>query len=204
METQTASQTGIQKQEENPMERFIRKTRAFFGGAGGQADVVATNNSWGGGPRSFALSYEIRSQGEAGILFVAAAGNGALNTDIDPRYPSSFRMGNIISVAATDSTDQLAYFSNYGPNSVDLGAPGLYIYSTLPNNRYGFMSGTSMAAPHVTGAVALVKAACPHLTHLQLKDAILRNVDAVSALNGKTVTGGRLNVAKAIQSCVSR
>jgi subtilisin family serine protease len=181
---------------------FIRRTRAFFGKAGGQADVVATNNSWGGGGPSISLSNEIREQGEAGILFVASAGNNGRNTDVTPQYPADYPMQNIISVAATDNKDMLASFSNFGVITVDLGAPGVNVFSTTLDASYGYKSGTSMAAPHVTGAVALLKAACPNLTHMQLKNTIMNNVDVIPSLSGKTVTGGRLNIAKAIQSCV--
>jgi subtilisin family serine protease len=180
---------------------WIRKTRAFFGGAGGAADVIATNNSWGGGGRSFTMGYEIRSHGEAGILFVASAGNNGRNTDFFPQFPQGYLVRNIISVAATDNRDQLAGFSNFGAFSVDLGAPGVDVLSTIRNNSYASLSGTSMAAPHVAGAVLLLKAACPSLGHLELKQTILDNVDPIPSLAGKTATGGRLNINKAIQSC---
>jgi subtilisin family serine protease len=180
---------------------FVRKTRAFFGGSGGAADVIATNNSWGGGGKSLTLGTEIRNHAEAGILFIASAGNSAVNTDIQPQFPAGYPVQNVISVAATDNRDQLASFSNYGPNSVELGAPGVNVLSTTRNNTYSFFSGTSMAAPHVTGSVALLKSACPQLNYLDLKNTLLANVDPIPALNGKTVTGGRLNIGKAVQSC---
>ncbi|GET35334.1 S8 family serine peptidase [Microseira wollei] len=155
--------------------------------------VKVTNNSWGGGPGSAALKDAIQYAGSKGQLFIAAAGNDATNTDIFPHYPSGFNLDNIISVAATDHNDALAYFSNYGATSVDLGAPGDNIYSTLPNNSYGTYSGTSMATPHVAGVASLIWSQYPNLTAPQVKDRILNFADPIAALNGKTVTGGRLN-----------
>ncbi|MFN0130656.1 MAG: S8 family serine peptidase [Verrucomicrobiales bacterium] len=134
----------------------------------------------------------------AGILFVAAAGNYSSNTDTTPFYPAGFNLGNVISVAATDSNDLLASFSNYGAASVDLGAPGVSILSTLPGNQYGNMNGTSMAAPHVSGVAALVYSLHPGLSAAEVKYRILTSTDSVSSLSGKTVTGGRLNAAKAM------
>ena len=156
------------------------------------------SNSWGGGGYSQALKDAISTANEEGILFVAAAGNRRQNTDRRPHYPSSYDVPNIISVAATDRYDNLASFSNYGPNSVDLGAPGVYIASTYPGNSYYYMSGTSMAAPHVAGAAALIMAQNPEMSVDDLKAKILDSVDPIDALAVKTVTGGRLNVYNAL------
>ncbi len=156
-----------------------------------------SNNSWGGGDYSQALYDAIRVAGEKEHLFVAAAGNSATNNDDQPHYPSSYKRDNIIAVAATDKHDELANFSCYGQESVDLGAPGTSIYSTVPNNKYKHYQGTSMAAPHVSGAIGLLWAAFPNLTSTTVKEMILSSVDEVPALSGKTVTGGRLNVFKA-------
>src|SRR5205823_2060493 len=95
-----------------------------------------SNNSWGGGPYDQGLYDAIQSAGLQGHLFVAAAGNSGVNADISPMYPAAFDLDNIISVAATDHNDALAYFSNYGAASVDLGAPGVSVYSTRPGNTY--------------------------------------------------------------------
>jgi len=161
-----------------------------------------SNNSWGGGGYSQALHDAIKAAGEKGILFIAAAGNDyGNNNDVSPVYPASYNLDNIIAVAATDHNDKLAVFSNYGLKTVDLGAPGVNIYSTTPHNTYKSFNGTSMATPHVSGAISLLWAKCSKLTHTDVKNAIQGSVDKVSALSGKTLTGGRLNVHKALESC---
>ena len=162
------------------------------------ADIMS--NSWGGGWYSVALENAISAANDAGVLFVAAAGNSRTNTDRRPHYPSSYDVANIISVAATDRYDNLASFSNYGLNSVDLGAPGVYIASTYPGDSYYYMSGTSMAAPHVAGAAALIMAQNPGMSVDVLKAKILGSVDTISDLDGKTVTGGRLNVFNCLET----
>lgn len=145
--------------------------------------VQLSNNSWGGDFYHIGLYEAIKSA--TGHLFVAAAGNDSSDNDADPCYPASYNLDNIISVAATNQSDNLASFSNYGLTSVDLGAPGDYIYSTLPGNSYGYKSGTSMAAPYVTGVASL----------LGIYDrSILDFIEQVPALTGKTVTGGRLSL----------
>ncbi|WP_293147440.1 S8 family serine peptidase [Microcoleus sp. bin48.metabat.b7b8b9.023] len=160
--------------------------------------VKLTNNSWGGGGYSQALSDAINTAGQQGALFIAAAGNSAQNTDITPAYPASYNLSNIISVASTTRTDGLSYFSNYGATTVDLGAPGSDIYSTTPGGNYATYSGTSMASPHVTGAAALLWSQNPTWTAQQVKDKLLQTTDPISALNGKTVSGGRLNINNAL------
>jgi thermitase len=133
----------------------------------------------------------------AGILFVAAAGNYATNNDITPFYPASFDLSHVVSVAATNGSDGLASFSNYGAARVDLGAPGVAINSTIPGG-YTDMSGTSMAAPYVTGAAALVYSLFPDFNGAKVKHRILSGVDPVAGLAGKSLTGGRLNAARAL------
>ncbi|MGH2693244.1 MAG: S8 family serine peptidase [Actinomycetota bacterium] len=162
--------------------------------------VHLTSNSWGGGGFSTALFDAINRARTSGDLFVAAAGNDGDNTDSSPHYPSSYNLDNIISVAATTQSDGLASFSNYGPNSVDLGAPGVGILSTVRNGGYDSFSGTSMATPHVAGAAALLWAADGSLSWTQVRDAIFDNVDVLTSLTGKVVTDGRLNLAEAIAS----
>ncbi|UZO76240.1 S8 family serine peptidase [Microcystis aeruginosa str. Chao 1910] len=160
--------------------------------------VKLTNNSWGGGGYSQALYDAINAAGQAGALFIAAAGNDAKNTDTSPSYPASYNLANIISVASTTRTDSLSSFSNYGLTSVDLGAPGSEIYSTTPNNTYATYSGTSMASPHVTGAAALLWSQNPTWTAQQVKNTLMNTGDPLASLAGKTVSGKRLNVFNAL------
>ena len=161
-------------------------------------NVVATNNSWGGGGASNALRDAIANGGSAGILCVAAAGNEATNNDTTPSYPANYPSDAIISVAATDAFNRLASFSNYGATTVDVGAPGVGIYSTVPNAGYASYSGTSMAAPQVTGTVALLAAANPQATAAQIRSTILSTAVPVAALAGKVATGGLVNASAAL------
>ncbi|MDJ0669816.1 MAG: S8 family serine peptidase, partial [Microcystis sp. M53598_WE2] len=168
--------------------------------------VKLTNNSWGGGGFSQALYDAINAAGQAGALFIAAAGNNGNNNDANPFYPASYNLANLISVAATNRNDQLVTFantggwwgSNYGLTSVDLGAPGSDIYSTTPNNNYATYSGTSMASPHVTGAAALLWSQNPTWTAQQVKNTLMNTGDPLASLAGKTVSGKRLNVFNAL------
>jgi subtilisin family serine protease len=154
--------------------------------------VRITSNSWGGGAFSQALYDAINA---SGALTVAAAGNSGNST---PRYPAAFDLDNVVSVAATDHNDALASFSNYDPSWVDLAAPGVSVLSTYAGNTYRSLNGTSMATPHVSGAAALVLAANPSLSTAALKATLMNSVDPLASLAGKTVTGGRLNVARAV------
>jgi len=161
-------------------------------------NVVATNNSWGGGGFSTSLRDAIAAGGRAGILFVAAAGNDGTNNDVTPHYPSNYTDDAVISVAATDRSNRLASFSNFGVASVDVAAPGASITSTLPGNRYGSYSGTSMATPHVAGIVGLMAAANPAATAAEIRTAILSTTTPVAALAGRMTTGGLVNAAAAV------
>ncbi len=179
-------------------------------GVGSTADAVAaleyatlmgadvTNNSWGGGAFSQALFDAIRSAAAADSLFVASAGNDGTNNDFVPHYPSGYDAPNVIAVASTDHNDNKAISSNFGARTVDLGAPGVGILSTLPGGTYGFSSGTSMAAPHVTGVAALIRSIVPGFRVETLKRAILDYAEPIPALAGITVAGGRLNAYNAV------
>jgi subtilisin family serine protease len=159
------------------------------------------NASWGSTTfTSQALYDAIASARDAGILFVAACGNSQGNNDVEPLYPASYDLDNIIAVAATTRTDDLAVFSNYGATKVDLAAPGSPIFSCWSNadNAYQYFEGTSMAAPHVAGACALLQALRPNENYQQIIQRILDTVDPLPSLAGKCATGGRLNLWKAV------
>lgn len=155
------------------------------------------SNSWGGGSFSQALKDSIDAGGAAEIAFVAASGNDSDNTDTYPHYPSSYDSDCIISVMSTTSTDARSSFSNYGLNSVDLGAPGSSILSCVPGGGYASKSGTSMACPHVAGACALLLSANPSMSVAQVKEALMSTVD--ETLAGQCASGGRMNIATALR-----
>ena len=168
-------------------------------------NIRVTSSSWSGAPEApgydQALKDAIDAAGNAGILNVFASGNGARNIDPSPEYPASYNSPSILSIAASDSNDNKASFSNYGVVSVDVAAPGVSILSTvLGTSSYGFKSGTSMATPHTAGAAALLAAANPSLSMQSLKATLMNTVDTLPQWNGNVLTGGRINVAKAIQT----
>jgi subtilisin family serine protease len=156
--------------------------------------------SWVGTNYSAALELAIGSAREAGIVFVAAAGNDGRDNDRYDYYPANLFLDNIITVAATTRTDELLSFSNYGGAQVDLAAPGQSIHSTffIVNNSYISMAGSSPAAPQVAGAAALVLAAFPEASYLEVIDRIRLGSDPLYALSGRCQTGGRLNLARAL------
>ena len=173
-----------------------------------QMGARVINASYGGPSFSLAQRDAIEVAANAGVLFVAAAGNGGLdgigdNNDSVHHYPSDYDLPNIISVAATDQSDNLAWFSNYGTTSVDLSAPGVSILSTWPQfispYSYNTSSGTSMATPHVAGVAALVYSRWPWLSHLSVKQLILDSIDDLPSLQGKVLTEGRLNANASLQ-----
>ena len=161
-------------------------------------NVRIISASWGSNSNSKALEDSIRAAGDAGILFVAAAGNDGSNNDRWPHYPSNYNLPNLISVAALDRADSLASFSNFGIKSVHVAAPGKAILSTWLGDRYREASGTSMATPYVSGVAALVIASEPSISMSDLRKRILSTVDKLPALDGKVASGGRICAANAL------
>lgn len=172
----------------------------------GPGNYIATNNSWGGGGYSQALLDTIVRSAKQDVLFVAAAGNGGSdgvgdNNDRTANYPSNYSTlaaagwEAVIAVASITSSGALSRFSNFGATSVDLGAPGSSILSTTPNGSYSSFSGTSMATPHVAGALGLLAAVSEALTGAELRNYLFSNVTATSSLAKLSITGGRLNVS---------
>jgi subtilisin family serine protease len=161
-------------------------------------NVRIISASWGSTQRSRALEDVIRKANEAGILFVAASGNASVDNDRRPHFPSSYKLPNVVAVAALDRNDQLAPFSNFGVKSVHLAAPGKEILSTWLGNDYQEHSGTSMATPVVAGVAALVLSRQPNLNTEELRSRLLNSVDRLPNLQGKISTSGRINAAKAV------
>lgn len=138
---------------------------------------------------------------QEGGTFVAAAGNDNNDNDTENSsfFPAAYKIPGLISVAATDWDDRRASFSNYGAETVDLGAPGDFLLSTFPTDSYAYLSGTSMAAPVVSGAVSLIRSIKPNASAPEIRQTLIDSVDPVPDLQGRTVSGGRLNVARALQ-----
>lgn len=156
------------------------------------------NNSWGGNNYSKSLKAAIEYANSKNSLFLAAAGNSADSNDRLPHYPSNYGVVNVVSVSSINQFDDLSYFSNYGNDSVDVAAPGEYIYSTVAGNGYSVYSGTSMATPFVSGIAALVLAVKPNLNVYDLKRVVLESTEHESSLSGRVLTSGRVNAANAL------
>lgn len=182
---------------------YTAAAKAYDGTA---ANYVATNNSWGGTSNSTSLLNAIVDGAKNDVLFIAAAGNGgsdkvADDNDVSPYFPTNYSTKAaagweaVVSVTAIASNGSRASWANFGDQTVDLGAPGVGIMSTLPGAKYGNYSGTSMATPHVAGAVGLLAASNEALTGAQIRNLLLSTVTATTSLQGMTVTGGRLNVS---------
>jgi thermitase len=161
-----------------------------------KADILS--NSWGGPPYSKVLDEVLKEVKERGVLFIAAAGNDHNNNDASPTYPASYQHDNVIAVAATKPNDDIAKFSNWGLKNVHIGAPGRWVISTIPNNKYKTASGTSMAAPYVSAAAALVWMHRPELSYLDVKERLLSTVDHTYIMQEKVISGGRLNAYNAL------
>jgi subtilisin family serine protease len=182
-------------------------------GEGSTSDIVSAytyavgrgarivNASFGGSDYSQLEYNAIRAA--SNVLFVVAAGNDTANDDTTPSYPCAYNLPNILCVAATDNSDRLASFSNYGRTSVDIAAPGEQIYSTYRCDSYGWLSGTSMAAPEVSGAAALVLAKSPTLSATALRTKLISTADPLSPADAPKIAGGRLDVAKAVGASIT-
>jgi subtilisin family serine protease len=154
------------------------------------------NHSWGGSLYSQALNDSVQAARADGIIFIAAAGNSSMNNDNNPQFPAN--IPGVIAIAATDGSDHLAYFSNFGPRTVPFSAPGVAIYSSIPGGRFKEMSGTSMASPHFAGVVTAV------LGKKRMSETALRNCLAQSGdpgSDGYVPQNGRINAKKAVENC---
>lgn len=161
------------------------------------------SNSWGGGGYAETLKQAIQRSNDAGVLFVAAAGNESNNNDSNPTYPATYDVPNILTVAAVDNRGQLASFSNYGKSTVHVAAPGVNIYSSIKGGKYDSWSGTSMATPHVSGMAALLASNEPNLTGIEMKQRIISTVKPMSTLRGKVRSGGMANAYSMLTNTVA-
>ncbi|HKR10942.1 MAG TPA: S8 family peptidase [Pyrinomonadaceae bacterium] len=187
---------------------YAKAMRQLWESSGGTkgANIRILNNSYGGAGFSQAELDAIRSLGDAGILFIAAAGNESTFNDLFPIYPSNYVSPNLISVAASGGGGTRAFFSNFGEATVNVTAPGEYILSTLPKNTYDFFNGTSMAAPHVSGSAALVCALSPSITMQKLRSVIMYSGYAAPWQFSNVLpisTGRAVDAAKALQAISS-
>ncbi len=164
--------------------------------------VNVMSNSWGGGGYTETLLQAIKAAKDAGIAFIAAAGNETNNNDSNPTYPAAYQVDNVTAVAATDNQDKLASFSNFGAKSVHVAAPGVKVYSTVKGGTYDTFSGTSMATPHVAGITALLMAAHPEWSYAEVKNRLITTSDPVAGLKKKVLAKGRVNAYNAMYGIV--
>lgn len=160
------------------------------------------SNSWGGGGYSDILKAAIERSHEANTLFVAAAGNESNNNDSSPTYPATYDVPNVLSVAAIDNRGKMASFSNYGKKSVHIAAPGVNVVSSVLGQKYDSYSGTSMAAPHVSGVAVLLASAEPNLTGVEMKQRLMDTAVPIAGMKGKSVAG-LVNAYKALTNEVA-
>lgn len=166
--------------------------------------IKVSSNSYGGeGTSEQAFKDALNAAAAANHVFVAAAGNDGRDNELTANYPSNYTMPNLVAVAALDASGALASYSNWGATSVDIAAPGSSIYSTVPGGGYAYMSGTSMATPHVAGVIALVYAQNPTWTYSQVIGRVLGTVRKMSSLSGKVVSGGMVDAAAALRTSIS-
>ncbi len=174
------------------------------------AVFIGTNNSWGGGGFSSLLNTSILNGALVNNHFVAAAGNDTSNNNSVPTYPSNYSTlaaagwEAVTAVASLSSNGSMSYFSNYGSTTVDIGAPGEGIQSSVPGNSYASYSGTSMATPHVAGSLALFAASFPQAGRREIREVLLLTAKATTSLNGKVVTNGRLDTKAGLVELLNR
>jgi len=167
-----------------------------------QMKVRVMSNSWGGTSFSQGIQDAVQAARDEGILFVAAAGNSSMNNDERPTYPASFPVDNIVAVAAMNNQAKAAAFSNFGPKTVHVAAPGVNVYSTVRGGRYESFSGTSMAAPHVAGVAALMASVMPDMGYAEIKERLIKTSDPAQFLRKKVLSRGRVNAYNAVHNIV--
>lgn len=185
--------------------KFLDGWRGGLSSQAAEAITYAVNNgahvinaSWGGPGQSSAIRNAIAYARSRGVIFVAAAGNEGRNNDVNSNFPANYTLDNIVSVAASDRRDRLGSFSNYGGNSVHVAAPGVDIVSTVPGPNWSYMDGTSMAAPYVAGAAALIRSVAPSMTPAGVRNLLMESSTPVSALSGLVASGGRIDAFAAL------
>jgi subtilisin family serine protease len=188
------------------LDYVVKMQRAFKAtGRSSSNRIVASNNSWGGTGYYYSpLGIAIQQSVDEGVLFVAAAGNDGKSSETNYFLPANFPQEGILTVAAHDSNNARASFSNYGATMVDVSAPGVNIASTYMGNAYKYMSGTSMAAPHVTGLAALIASKFPTLTALQIKDIIIKSKKASTNWGTTAQTGGGIDATQALKLAATK